>query len=52
MGNSYPGLATGGYDWFLDLSVADPTYILPGKCVGCMRTFLVCIYLQLVGTVQ
>ena len=25
----YPGMATGGYSWFIDLGAADPTYILP-----------------------
>jgi YidC/Oxa1 family membrane protein insertase len=29
MGTYYPAMATGGAMWFTDLSVADPTYILP-----------------------
>lgn len=29
MGLYFPGYATGGMDWMLDLGATDPTYVLP-----------------------
>lgn len=29
MGLYFPGYATGGMDWVLDLGATDPTYVLP-----------------------
>ena len=29
MGEYYPSMANGGMHWFTDLTVADPTFVLP-----------------------
>ncbi|ETO04452.1 inner membrane protein [Reticulomyxa filosa] len=44
MHNTYPEWKRGGAYWFSDLSLSDPTWVLPATATGCM---LLCVFLNI-----